>query len=469
MAESSAAGGDLARRDVLRAAAAAPLLDVLRRVPRQGPPPTNLLVLVSDDQSRFDLGAYGNADCTTPHLDRLAAEGALFHKAFTQVSICRPSRTSLLTGLEAHRHGATGFQYIDEDVRTWPELLNPACATALIGKLGVAPAERLPFAFLRRAAGPSWRRPEMYAGALREFLASRDAAFAAVVSFVDPHRPFWEDWDEGPPEPHDPTALQVPPYLLQSFETGEELAKYYDAIRRLDAGVGAVLGELEAAGHADDTLVLFTSDNGAPFPFAKTTLYEAGIGVPLLARWPGVVEPGFESDALVSLVDLLPTALELFGVSPPDELQGHSLLALLRGEAASARERLFLEHDEHRAGHAYPMRGVRTARFKYIRNLRPELTFENSITGFANDDSSRPSATWQSWLRKAPSRKRIANRVEAFQHRPREELYDLVDDPWERKNLAADDAHAAQLRRLRADVRAWMERDGDPLLAEWGD
>ena len=469
MRESVANTGELGRRELLKAVAAAPLLSSLRSVARDGARPANLLLLVSDDQSRIDVGAHGNVDCTTPALDRLAAAGARCDRAFTQVSICRPSRASLLTGLEAHRHGATGFQAVRDDVPTWPQLLRPAAATALIGKLGVAPVERFPFDFLRQASGPSGRQPETCARAFGEFLGALDGRrFAAVVSFVDPHRPFWEGWESGPPRPHKAANITVPTHLVPSPETSSELAKYYDAIARLDASADAVLATLEEAGRADDTLVIFTSDNGAPFPFAKTTLYEAGINLPFLVRWPGVAAPGSVLDAMISLVDLLPTALDVFGLPVPETLQGRSLLPLLRGEPSVPRTSLFLEHDEHRAGHAYPMRGVRTERFKYIRNLRPELTFENSITGVEGDDSMHPSATWRSWLRKARSHERFANRVAAFQRRPPEELYDLAADPWELRNLAGEEACAADLARLRAEVRAWMEREGDPLLDEFG-
>ena len=352
------------RREVLVAAAATPLLTAFacktagadpRREDRDGdarPLPRNLLVVVSDDQSRFDLGAYGNPACATPHIDRLADEGLRFRTGYTPVSLCMPARSCLYTGLYPHRNGATGFEPVRPGVKTWPNWLGAACATGMVGKLNVLPAEQFPFEFMKRGGlnRKFGRSPERYERLFAEFLTEVGGRrFAAVVNLKDPHRPFDEDRfvDEvpgAPPSGFDPEAAWIPGCLWDTPATRQELADYYAALQRMDETCGRVLRLLAEAGRADDTLVVFSSDNGMPFPFAKSTLYEAGINVPFIARWPGVVEPGGESDAFVSLVDLLPTALDAMGLLEaiePGTFDGYTLLPLLRGERPAVRERVW--------------------------------------------------------------------------------------------------------------------------------
>jgi N-sulfoglucosamine sulfohydrolase len=469
----------LRRRELLTAAATTPFLIALAcrqevelaadEVPARGgaPRPRDLLVIVSDDQSRFDLGTYGNPSCTTPNVDALAAEGARFTAAYTPVSLCMPARSCLYTGLYPHRNGATGFEPIRPGVRTWPSWLAGTAATGMVGKFNVKPAEQFPFDVLKRGGtiDKDGRSPEKYERLFAEFLGEvGERPFAALVNLKDPHRPFDEDRfvdqvDGPPPSAHDPEEVWVPGCLWDTPETRRELADYHGALQRLDETVGRVLRLLDESGRAPDTLVVFTSDNGMPFPYAKATLYEAGINLPFVVRWPGVVAAGGRSQALVSLLDVLPTALELFGL-PPGELNGHSLLPLLRGEVESVREEWFAMHTSQKIGEDYPSRSLRAGDVKYIRNLAPEATFK--ITGF------KSSRTWQSWLELVDSDDPppgLAAHMDRLLHRPAEELYDLASDPFERTNLlgtpAREERHADDLARMRATLAEQMQAFGD--------
>ena len=325
------------RRELLKAAAATPLLtgfacsapgsgsvqELAEQDPAPAPErPRNLLLIVSDDQSRFDLGAYGNPACSTPNVDRLAREGRRFTAAYTPVSLCMPARSCLYTGLYPHKNGATGFEAVHPDVKTWPTWLRGAASepgplTGMVGKFNVKPKEQFPFEVFSRGGviDKEGRSPEKYERLFDEFLDEvGERRFAAVVNLKDPHRPFDADRFVGeiqaPLAEFDPDQAWVPGCLWDTPETRRELADYYAALRRLDESVGRILRRLAAAGHAGETLVIFTSDNGMPFPFAKSTLYEPGINLPFVVRWPGVVPAGTESDAFVNLVDLLPTALD---------------------------------------------------------------------------------------------------------------------------------------------------------------
>ncbi|MCC7014352.1 MAG: sulfatase [Planctomycetes bacterium] len=464
------------RRQVLAVAAATPVLASLAcSVPRQAvqqtpaptPPPRvpkHLIVLVSDDQSRFDVGCYGNRSVHTPHLDALAASGARFERGYVVVGVCKPSRSAMYTGLYPHRNGATGFKPIDAHVATWCELLPPErCATGMIGKLNVKPAEKFRFeSWVRPKAIGDARESDPVANALRAMIKGfGERRMAIVVNLKDPHRPFREPLrdpsDPAAPIPHDPAALELPPSMYDTPETRAEFAQYYDVVWRLDKTVGALLAVLDECGIADDTLLVMTSDNGQSFPFAKTTLYEAGINVPFLVRWPGVVAPGTVSNALVSLVDLLPTALDTFGVARTG-LDGHSLLPLLRGDVSSVRDEFVGEHTEHLVGKPTPARSIRDARWKYIKNFPTDGEFANNVLDH--------STTWRSWVKASKNDAALRARMKQLVMRPPEELYDLAHDPFELTNLAGVEQHAAQLERMRSRLAEWMRSSADPLGAQ---
>ena len=422
--------------------------------------PRNLLVILSDDQSKHDLGVYGNRDCKTPHLDRLASEGLRCERAYTAVAVCQPSRSALYTGLFPHANGATGFGPIRGDVATWPELLNQAgVATALIGKLDVDPIEKFPFEFLVKAKDmPSRRSPAVFEENFREFLGRvGERRFAAVIALVDPHRPFEEEAPAKPSTPLD--QVIVPAFLWDTEGTRLELAQYYDCVARLDDSAGRLLALLDERGLRGDTLVIFTSDNGASFPFAKSTLYEAGVNMPFVANCPGFVERGRASDEYISLVDVLPTALDLFDIAPPSKLQGLSLLPLLRGEKVHLRDSIVTTHTGNLGGDDYPVRSIREERFKYIRNFAADRPFVNNTVGH--------TATWTSGEEHSAFDAALAARMKSLLYRPIDELYDLQNDPCELKNLASDATQSATLARLQAQLRKWMTDFGDPLLATW--
>jgi N-sulfoglucosamine sulfohydrolase len=455
------------RRELLKLASALPLAVTVAcasspekaksdAAPRK---PRNLLVIVSDDQSARDSGCYGNSQCRTPRIDRLAGEGLRFERAYSAVAVCQPSRSSIYTGLYPHHNGATGFGPIRDDVATWPELLNAAgVATALIGKLDVDPASKFPFEFLVKANEMQSRRaPGAFEAQFRRFLATVGARrFAAVITPHDPHRPFDE---EAPATPSlAPEDVRVPKWLWDTPGTRLELAQYYDCIARLDETVARVLAALDEHGALDDTLIVFTSDNGAAFPFAKSTLYEAGVRMPLIVRGPGVAR-GATSAAFVSLVDLLPTALELFDVAPVHALDGMSLLPLLRGESATTRPSIVTAHTGNLGGDDYPCRAIRGERFKYIRNFKADEPFVNNVVGH--------TLTWESGEELAARDPQVHRRMQSFLYRPTDELYDLSADPDELANLAGDPRFDATLADCRAQLRAWMASAGDPLLETW--
>lgn len=424
----------------------------------QAPKPRNLLLVLADDLSCGDLSCYGARNVRTPNIDALAARGTLFERAYTCVGACQPSRSSLYTGLYPTGHGALGFGPISNSIATWPQLLREAgVATALIGKVDVDPLEQFPFEHLVQSRDMASRRDsEVWRRELAYYLRlAGERRFAAVIALNDPHRPF----DEArPQEPRtDPAALEMPGYLWDAPGARADLAAYYDCVARLDRTVGALLEALRDAGHADDTLVVFTSDNGAAFPFAKATLYEAGVHMPLVVVGPGV-GAGVRASGFTSLLDLLPTALDLFD-APSRALDGRSLLPELRGEAVEGRTHFVSMQTENNRERAAPARALHTARFKYIRNLTPEVAMVSNVVNH--------TLSWEAGLELARTDELVKARMHSFLYRPAEELFDLERDPCELENLAQRPEHAEQLAALRGELRAWLERRADPALANW--
>jgi N-sulfoglucosamine sulfohydrolase len=456
----------LSRRAFLKGAAAAPFaLRSIRSGYAADEARPNIVIIISDDQGKLDLGCYGNKFCTTPNLDSLAREGARFAGAFTPTAICTPSRSALLTGLCPHRSGGYGFRSVYPGVHTLPELMCKAgYRTGIIGKVHVSPLEQFPFDVMVGVEQLGFGRDvDRYAVEVEKFFKQTgDKPFFLVVGYADPHRPFPQKGvRKGRAAevavPHDPQKVLIPPFLFDTPETRMEIAQYYDAIRRMDRGVGLILKALRDAGKEKHTVVFFTSDNGMPFPFAKTTLYDAGINMPFLVRWPGVVKEDSVSETMVSFVDILPTCLDIAGAPVSEEIDGRSFFAVLQGKRGDFREAIFASHTDHARKPSVPCRALRTRRYKYILNLRPDLEFRNNAMN---------SPTWRSYLEQEKTDSKIAARVRLLRFRPEEELYDLKQDPYELRNLAGEPALRHVLEDLRARLRERMKQQNDPFLPD---
>jgi arylsulfatase A-like enzyme len=278
----------------------------------------------------------------------------------------------------------------------------------------------------------------------------KDKPFFLWLAALDPHRPYHENII---PEPTDPARVRLAPYHLDTPEVRRDYALYYDEIRRLDKYVGKVMAELDAQGIARDTLVLFISDNGRPFPRDKTSIYDSGIKTPFIVRWPAVVAAGGVSRSLVSSIDIAPTFLRIAGLEVVESYQGENFLPILRNPGAGVRQFVFAEQNWHDyEAHA---RAVRNQRFKYIRNAYTDLPLTPSADGVR-------SPTFQSMIKlHAEGKLTPAQSVYFLKPRPAEELYDCAADPHELENLAADPSMGKQLARMRAALDQWEKRTGD--------
>ena len=429
-------------------------------------PQRNVLLLISDDQG-LDAGCYGNAAIKTPNLDRLAATGTLFTHAYAGVSSCSPSRSVILSGLYNHTNGMYGLahgihaQKSHPWVRGLPRLLRDGgWRTGIIGKYHVAPDDAYRFETHITRGLMGNRHVSLMAERAQEFFTADERPFFLTIGYSDPHRArkgFANDRDYPGVEEvvYDPKDVVVPYHLPDTPEVRADLADYYQSVSRMDQGVGMVMKALEETGHTDDTLVIFISDNGIPFPGAKSTLYDAGIRLPMIVRSPKQVLKGLRNDAMVSFMDIAPTVLHWTGAPGPEyELPGRSLLPIIDQEGGEGWNRIFASHTMHEITMPYPMRAIRTRKHKLIWNLDYGATYQNAADLYN-------SPTWQGILSR--NLKRMGKRtVKQYLHRPEYELYDLEQDPNELRNLATDPKHALTFGVLRKQLEQMMRDTKDP-------
>lgn len=431
-------------------------------------PQKNIVVILADDLGRT-LGCYGDKNARTPNIDAFAASGTRFENAFCTTASCSPSRSVILSGLYNHANGQYGLAHATHHfqshawVKGLPVLLKDAgYRTCLIGKFHVLPEANYQFEKTADQKIQGARNSVRMAENAEEFIKEKDERpFFVYYSSTDPHRAKTGFANEGnypgvKPVTIGPDQIEVPSYLPNQPEVRQDLAEYYTSVARLDQGVGRMLQALKNTGHELDTLVVFMSDNGIPFPGAKTGQYEPGVRLPLICRIPGQ-KPGLVSEAMVTWADITPTLLNYAGAAGPKyALHGKSFLPGISDPAWSGRDSVFLSHTFHEVTMYYPMRTLRTRKHKLILNLAGQLPYP-----FASDLYESP--TWQGALKRQDST--YGNRtMSAFLQRPRLELYDLEDDPGEIHNLAEKPKHAQTVAKLLAELKQYQEQTQDPWL-----
>ena len=438
-------------------------------------PRPNVLFVMSDDHSAAHVGAYGNADIKTPNLDAFSKEGMLFKRAYVAAPQCVPSRAALMTGRSPVAVQMTRFSApLSEEYKTWLELLRAqGYFTGVAGRTfhldgsGNQPPETK--AVFDQHNLRTFERRLNYAkqgnslAQYREFLdLAKGKPFALQLCFSDPHRVYDKN---AIAVPHDPNKLKLPAHYPDTPGVRADFANYYDEIARFDGNFGEVLAELKARGLSDNTLVIFQGDNGAAQFRGKGTLYEYGLNVPLLVRWPGNVKAGSVSGELISGEDIAPTFLEACGLKPLKEMTGRSFVKLLRGETYEPRQYVFAERGAHGSGlpnGTSPFdlgRVVIGKRYKLIYNALWQLPYQPV------DFAGQPFWKELEQMNKDGKLSPLHSRLLFAPTRPMFEMFDLEADPSEFTNLVDKPEHAALARELKGKLQEWMilERDYLPL------
>ncbi len=411
----------------------------------------NIVFIIGEDLGP-EFGCYGDKRAHTPNIDRLAREGALFTRAFTHAPVCAPSRSGLITG----QYPTTiGTHHMRSTLLKPPPLF-----TDYLKKAGYAIA---------------WPTKTPYGKT--DFNFTPPEGWTDVVSDWTqkiPKRPFFgyfnvttshESQVRATPEQHakntarlkpedrqDPAKMVLPPYYPDTPEVRNDFRQYYEIATAVDYKVGDALDALDRAGVADNTIVFFFGDHGRGMPRSKRWVYNQGIHVPLIIRWPGKIKPGTVREDLVCFLDFAPTLLSIAGAEIPKEMPGRVIIGLKTGAEPkfvfAARDRMDETFDR--------IRSVRERRFHYIRNFYPGLPYAQVI--LYNEENP----IMQSWRRAfAEGKLNDAQRQFFAPTKPPEELYDAESDPHEINNLAGSPKYRNKLKEMRAALDRWMKETGD--------
>jgi N-sulfoglucosamine sulfohydrolase len=436
--------------------------------------PRNILLITADDMNADTPGCFGGPPLATPAIDAFAATGVSYRRAHVPVAICQPSRSAILTGLWPHRNGAEGFGPIRNEVPVLTDLLRPVgYRVGILGKVDhLAPVERFGWdTAVPQAELGLGRDPAAYAREAASFLqraADDEAPWFLMANAHDPHRPFHGSTEElrafgerlarvpDPSHVFAPGDWQVPAFLTDLDESRQEIAQYLSSSRRCDDVVAAVLKVLDESGQADRTVVVFLSDNGMAFPFAKANCYLHGTRTPLVVRWPGRTPPGAVDDEhFVSALDLFPTFCDAAGISIPAGLDGRSLTGLLGGSRETGRSHVVTVFHENWGKDRFEMRCIQNGDHGYIWNSWSDGTTEYIAEHMGTD-------TWRAMERAAETDPAIATRTRFYLHRKPEELYDVADvDSLD--DLSDRQESGPILAAFRAQLLTWMTDVEDPL------
>lgn len=435
--------------------------------------PPNIVWLVVEDQSPQFFSFYGDPTINLPNLESLAKDALIFDRAYAPVPVCAPARSAIITGMYPTSLGThnmrTYNQYNPQNeseigIPSYSPVVPPDVKvfTHILQQTGYYCSNNAKEDYNFKTPEQTWNDsgPTAHWGNRND-----DRPFFSVFNFGDCHESgIWRFQDSTIYVPE--SEVIVPPYFPDTQIVRHDLAVNYSNLKRIDDQIGIVIDQLKEEGLYDNSYVFFFSDHGGPFPRHKRAIYETGIRVPFLIKFPNSVRAGNRTDQLLSFIDLAPTTLSIAGIEPPEHMQGEPLF----GTFASEKDRNYLFASSDRFDEVTDrLRAVISERFKYIRSYNPSLPHALPVSyryqmpmmqelDRLNKDG-RLSSDQQNWF---------------LSPKPREELYDLENDPWELNNLAAQESSADTLVKYRAVLDSWIKSSGDlgevaekELLGRW--
>lgn len=422
----------------------------------------NFVIVIADDHGFHHSSVYGSPEFETPNMQSLASEGIHLTNAYVASPACAPSRAALFTGLMPYRNGIVGNHETElkPGVQSLiPLLIEQGYEVAFSGK--VAHGRSNDQAYVPDEVNIIERDPRTdtrlkNVEAYLKNRTNRSRPLALFVGCVDTHTP----WPNPDAARIDPADVVIPPRIFDTPESRVEMSRYIESAENVDRKLGTI--RKFAADYLDpaNTMTVYTSDHGLAWPFGKWSLYEAGIRTPFIATWPGKIKAGSTNDAMVSWIDVIPTLIDLAGGSSSPDIDGRSFAKVLTGHTGQHRDVIFATHKGDKTWNVYPIRSVRKGPWKYILNLHPEFA-NTTHTDILSDKKANGGQHWPSYIEAAKTNPDAAAFLHDFHSSPAEELYDVVNDPFEQKNLAESPQHAERLAELRDIVANRMVEVGD--------
>lgn len=447
----------------------------------------NILFCIADDVSFIHTSINGTAELSTPSFDRLAESGVLFHNAYCNASSCAPSRASILTGKNIWEleEGGLLFGGLPKKFTTFTNLLKKNGYTTGYSGKGYMPV-RLKEPYQTEPLAPEFNNLKLdppkrihtkdYSGNFDAFLAQRDMdkPFFFWYGSHEAHRAY--DPGIGKRSGKDISKIKVPGFLPDNELVRNDIADYYYEIEWFDAHLGRMIKSLEEAGELDNTIIVITADNGMPFPRAKATCYDYGTHMPLAICWGDKIKGGAKVDDFISFIDFAPTLLEAAGIDIPEGTTGNSFLDILlsgkSGQVDPERDRVFTALERHAYcrpdGMPYPTRTIRKDDWLYMVNFEPDRwpggdpDFNSPHQGYYGDVDAGPSREYLIEKKDDPTDSFYFNL--SFAKRPKEELYNVKEDPYQLNNLAEDDKLTELCAELRNELFAYLKKTNDPRM-----
>lgn len=409
----------------------------------------NFLFILADDLTYNLLGCYGGVDAETPHIDGLASEGIRFTRAYASMAMCAPFRAELYTGLYPVRNGvAWNHSSAKPGTKSVCHYLEAqGYRVGLAGKKHASPPSTFPFETLK--GFPAGNE-------VRDFVTrDENQPYCLFLCSSSAHAP----WTMGDASRFDKSKITLNPLQYDTPEIREVMSRYLAEVEDFDRETGEILGLLDRVGQKEDTLVMVSSEQGWALGFAKWSNWDLGVHTGLIARWPGKIEAGRVTNALVQMADVLPTFLEATGANPSlSQFDGRSFYRHLLGKDQPLRKFVYGVHNNVPEGNPYPIRSIRNDDYHYLLNLTPETSYHEKHVMVADS-----RLTWWPDLKKGEAKgdpEAIAL-LKRFHNRPAEELYKVDEDIYELNNLARNPEYAEIKRRLRSELVRWMEEQGD--------
>ena len=417
----------------------------------------NILVIIADDMARCELGCYGGQNLATPNIDRVASEGMMMTNNFASMAMSVPIRASMYTGLYPAHHGSyqnhkATYSRVKSVTHYLTDLgyrVGRAGKDHPVNQPKVYGFEKIPgFVVGCTVSHPAKSTPD---GILEFMKRNNEEPFCLFVCSINSHMP----WDAGDASEFNPSNVVLPPNCVDNAKTRSDFCNYLAEIRLFDDEVGMVMSALKEAGADENTFVILLSEQGPQMPFGKWTCYRYGQSSAMIVRYPGKVEAGSVSDALVQYEDILPTLIEVAGGQQVESLDGISQLDVFLGKETDKRQWVYGMHNNNPEGPIYPIRSIQDKRYKLIENLLPDSTYyEKHMMSAGNN-------MWQSWVATAQTNAYAQWLVDRFVTRPAIEFYDHQVDPWELNNLADDPQYAERIELMHRELHRWMEEQGD--------
>lgn len=407
----------------------------------------NIIFYLADDQDKYDYGCYGNEFITTPAVDRLAKEGMLFNNAFTAQSICAPSRSQLYSGNYPLKNGCFINHFRSKpDIKSVTTYLGDlGYEVILAGKSHVQPASVYDWDKEWSSVEGNGPRKEVPLDSIQAYFKNADKPFCMFITSAYPHAKYFDV----PSRPAD--SLKFYPYNEHQKKDAANLARksgYYRSVEEDNIHLGKVL-EYVDENLGDNTLFIYSADHGVS---GKFTVYDRGLNVPFVARWPKVIKAGTSSDALIHYTDVVPTFIEMAGGEPITNVDGKSFLSILKGNDTEIHDYIYGVQTNQGilAASVFPARMIRSSKYKYIRNF-------NSVEVL--DQNQGDNVYVNAFLSIGANK---------YKNTPYEELYDVENDPFEQNNLAQDASYDDIKQDLADELKKWMQEQGDILTGEPG-